>query len=130
MMVSGLPYDATEEDVRSYLTEQCGETKRISVLPGDNGKIKGNYISLFSFSTLITGIAFVDFETVEQLTTAIDKSLSMAGRNLRTKVAEKKSRQPRDDRGGGGGGFGNSGGGFGNDGGGSGGQKRKVINSN
>ena len=65
------------------------------------------------------GIAFVDFATVDQLNAAMSKVFSLGGRDLRIKVAEKRSRKPREDRGGGGG-FGNSGGGFG-------GQKRSVM---
>ena len=67
----------------------------------------------FNFSTLITGFAFVDFETMDQLTAAMEKTLSMGGRDLRTRIDEKRSRPPREDRGGG----------FG-------GQKRNVVNSN
>ena len=59
MMVTGLPYDATEDDVRSYLEEQCGDAKRISVPPGNNSiedrarqSSQGN-IRLFFFSFLV-----------------------------------------------------------------------------
>ena len=84
--VGNLSYDATEEDIRTVFTEY-GEVKRVQV-PSDRETGRPR------------GFAFVEMETEEEETKAIEAldGAEWMGRNLKVNKA-----RPREDRRGGGG---------------------------
>eukprot|EP01012_Entosiphon_sulcatum_P063845 TRINITY_DN919_c0_g1_i1.p1 TRINITY_DN919_c0_g1~~TRINITY_DN919_c0_g1_i1.p1 ORF type:complete len:554 (+),score=76.30 TRINITY_DN919_c0_g1_i1:614-2275(+) len=101
--VGNLPFDATQDSIRDFFTEQAVKSVRLV-----NDKTSGTF----------KGFGYVEFETRDDLIQAVQLSgTSFSGRTIKLDFTEPRPERPGNDRGDRQGPFGRGGGGFRSEGG-------------